>query len=266
MTAEQRERIASFKEVREWSEDDRETLLRLLHSLADEQYRTFHAKLIPGAAHIIGVRMPILRAIAKSIARGDPRGCIRHCRRAAHEETMLEGIVTGLLDGSEQQSIADAEYFLDAITNWALCDCFAGGLRQIQRYPDAFFERAGAWCMSENWWHVRTGLVVQLSWFCGGAYVSAILERCSAAAQRLPPYDGAYTPAYYVRMALAWLIAECWVQCRSEAYAYLTSATCPLDTWTRHKAIQKIRESFRVSPEDKALLARLRGSGQKNLQ
>ena len=51
-----------------------ETVLKQLHSLADEKYRTFNEGLIPGAEGTsIGVRMPQLRAITKEICRGDWR-------------------------------------------------------------------------------------------------------------------------------------------------------------------------------------------------
>lgn len=246
--------IRTFSSVTAWNKNDQSRLLDLLSAAADEKYRKFHSGLLPGVHNLLGVRMPVLRRIGKEIARGDPQGFLSCCRRTLYEETMLEGIVTGLITGSSEECVVAAERFLDGITNWALCDCFAGGLTQIKKYPDIFFEHAGKWCLSSNWWHVRAGLVVMLSWFCDDSHITSVFERCSSVAARLPEYDGMYTDTYYVRMALAWITAEAWVKCRSAAYKYVTGTSCPFDAWTYNKTIQKIRESFRVSTEDKKLL------------
>lgn len=40
-----------------------------LDQLGEESYKQFNQKLIPGTDHVIGVRMPALRKLAKGIAK-----------------------------------------------------------------------------------------------------------------------------------------------------------------------------------------------------
>ncbi|MEG1994473.1 MAG: DNA alkylation repair protein, partial [Oscillospiraceae bacterium] len=46
-----------------------EAIREQLFSLADEKYRTFSASLLPNVDNIIGVRLPLLRNIAKEISK-----------------------------------------------------------------------------------------------------------------------------------------------------------------------------------------------------
>ena len=54
---------------------------------------------------------------------------------------------------------------------------------------------------------------------------------------------------YYVNMAKAWLLSVCYVKYREETYKFLEKTK--LDAWTVNKSIQKIRESLRVTKEEK---------------
>ena len=44
-----------------------------LDQLGEESYKQFNQKLIPGTDHVIGVRMPALRKLAKGIAKTDSK-------------------------------------------------------------------------------------------------------------------------------------------------------------------------------------------------
>ena len=49
------------------NEDYRE-FLKYLNTLADDKYRRFNEKLVPGREKILGVRVPVMRRLAKEIA------------------------------------------------------------------------------------------------------------------------------------------------------------------------------------------------------
>ena len=57
---------------------------------------------------------------------------------------------------------------------------------------------------------------------------------------------------YYVNMANAWLLCECFIKCKNETLEFLK--THNLNTFTINKMISKCRDSFRISKEDKELL------------
>ena len=56
---------------------------------------------------------------------------------------------------------------------------------------------------------------------------------------------------YYVKMAVAWAVSVCYVKFPERTEEWLLDG-CPLGDWTYNKALQKIVESLRVTPETKA--------------
>ena len=66
----------------------------ILLSHKDSKYSDFSSGLIPGENAIIGVRLPILRKIAKEISKGDYKNyLINSCNDMCYfEEIMLKGM------------------------------------------------------------------------------------------------------------------------------------------------------------------------------
>jgi|GEM_PF-7083763 len=55
-----------------WQRQDCMEFRQFLEGQEDEQYRDFHSKLVPdGLGKMIGVRIPVMRKMAKEIAKGD---------------------------------------------------------------------------------------------------------------------------------------------------------------------------------------------------
>ena len=65
-----------------------------------------------------------------------------------------------------------------------------------------------------------------------------------------------HSDQYYVKMAQAWLIAEMFTKHRDVTLQFLQKNN--LSNWVQNKAIQKARESYRVSEVDKTMLSKLK--------
>ena len=65
--------------------------------LADEKYKKFSSALLPNVDNILGVRLPLLRTIAKEIARDDWRAYLARNENEYFEEIMLQGMVIGYI-------------------------------------------------------------------------------------------------------------------------------------------------------------------------
>ena len=61
---------------------------------------------------------------------------------------------------------------------------------------------------------------------------------------------------YYTKMAKAWLLCECFIKYRDYTIKRLNNLK--IDDFSFNKAIDKMRESFRVSDEDKLYLKSLK--------
>ena len=91
----------------------REGTAARLTALADEKYRDFHTKLVPGLDNMLGVRMPALRALAKELAKEDWRGWLDDPTPDRwYEETMLRGILIASARMPDEERLARTAAFV----------------------------------------------------------------------------------------------------------------------------------------------------------
>lgn len=242
-----------FKEIKEWNlehwdENSYQCFLEYIQEQADSGYREFHSNLVPGKEQelILGVRMPKLREIGRWIARGNWREFLKENTHHFYEESMLHGIVLGLGRMDYEEWIRQIRAFLPYVDNWAVCDCFCSGLKQVKQYQEPFWQQIDAYINSGEPWTIRVGLVLMLDHYLQDSYAEQVLERC----------DQVLSPHYYVRMAQAWLVSTAYAKYPELTHDYLMR--CNLDDWTYNKALQKARESYRVSAERKELLKQMK--------
>ena len=96
-----------------------------LLELAEPNYQQFTARLLPDISNILGVRLPVLRKIAKQIAKENWREFLRQNDEVYFEEIMLKGMVIGYIkDASVHEIMKFTETFVPKINNWSVCDSF----------------------------------------------------------------------------------------------------------------------------------------------
>lgn len=226
-----------------FTKEDYRQVLQEFSRLADPEYKTFNESLIPGAQTAYGVRVPELRRMAKAIVRDDPRGFLAASQPGSYEEIMLRGIVIASMktDGEERLSLVKS--FLPLIDNWAVCDTFCSSFSL--KKPE---ERAGMWAFllplfqDGREFYARFAAVMFLDHFVTEDYVDRGLIQLENMRQE----------QYYVQMAAAWAVCECYVKFPDRTRPLLERRT--LSPFVQNKAIQKIRDSYRVSREEKNLL------------
>lgn len=231
--------------LHEWTYSDYCNLLEFLKCESDVKYRDFHSSLVPTAEkqEILGIRMPRLREIGKEIAKGNVRSYLSVSTSGLYEERMLRGIVTGLVKTHDFEEFTQlCDKFTEEIDNWAICDCFCAGLKQVKKYKKEYFEHIQKYLQSENVWKIRTALVIMLDYYLEEEYIDEVLKRC----------DEVKSDFYYVSMAQAWLVATATAKCREQAMKYFQSNS--LDDITYNKAIQKCIESKRIDEDTKKYL------------
>lgn len=211
-----------------------------LKALADPKYREFHSSLLPGTENVLGVRTPDLRKLAKEIQKHDWKMFLTENDRTWYENDILQGLVIAGAKMDSQERLSRIREFLPRIENWAVCDIFCGSLKDADRYPELYWEFLQPCFRSEKPYELRFAVVMLLSHFMKKEY----LERAFALLDKIHHED------YYVRMAVAWAVSVYFIHFQTETFAYLKENS--LDDWTYNKALQKIVESYRVSPETKA--------------
>lgn len=215
-----------------------ENLRTRLLALGDPAYGRFNAKLLPGVTGIIGVRMPQLRQLAREILREDWRKWLAEIEAADtlyYEERMLQGLVISLAPCTIAERLDYTARFVPRIDNWAVCDVFCRKLRADEREPVWRFIQP--YFRSEAPYDLRFAVVMSLQNFTDAAHLEDLLRLLG----RIRHTD------YYVRMGVAWAVAECYAKAPERIHEWLRD-DCPLDDWTYDKALQKIVES-RLTPE-----------------
>lgn len=227
-----------------------EDIRRDLFNLRDEEYAEFHRKLVPGDEKIIGIRVPVLRNYAKGLYRGQKENLdevFRCLKNEYYEEIMLRGMLIGLCKNADIKKLFSMiDDFVPHIRNWGICDVFCSGLKIIGKYKKETYEFLQKYLNSENEFEVRFALVVLTGYYIDEEYIDRILGISKAV-----KHEG-----YYARMANAWLISICFVKFYDKTYEFVKLDG--LDIFTRNKAIQKARESRRITAEQKEKLLKLK--------
>lgn len=73
-------------------------VLQELQGLAESGYKVFNDKIIPTRQKTLGVRLPVLRRIAKAIAKEHPLEYIQAEKHNIYEMILLEGMVLSYMD------------------------------------------------------------------------------------------------------------------------------------------------------------------------
>lgn len=219
-----------------------------LQEMADEKYREFHGKLIPGVDTIFyGVRVPALRKLAKQLVKGDWREFVERTKDSdIYEMNMLCGMVTALAKCEFEEKLEYVKKFIPCINNWAVCDIVCGDMKDVKKNQKRMYEFIQPFFSSEEEYEVRFAVVILMQYFLTEEYIQDVLKI----------YDGIRHEGYYVKMAVAWGISLSFIKYRDITLRYLLS--CSLDDFTYNKSIQKMIESFRVRDEDKQMLRKMK--------
>jgi 3-methyladenine DNA glycosylase AlkD len=223
-----------------------------LFALSEPEFQKFSAALIPGEERMLGVRLPALRVLAKEIARSD--GWVDYLAAAPRdyfEEIMLRGMIIGAVRISPEERIRRIQAFIPEIDSWSICDSFCAGLKFAAKNREMVFSFVRPYCGSKKEFEARFGYVMLLDFFLTEEYIDAVLSLVSSFSH----------PAYYAKMAVAWLLATALAKFPSQAMRCLKTA--PLDDFTYRKTIQKALESFRVPLALKQELRELRAQNAK---
>ena len=223
-----------------------EYIVNLLKEQSEEKFADFQRNLMPTVApeKILGVRTPAVRKLAKQVLKEDVcQAFLEELPHTYFDENQLHGFIISEMKDFDA-CIRELERFLPYVDNWATCD---------QTSPKIFKKRAEdalpliESCLeSEHTYTKRFGIGMLMQHFLDERFESKYLDMVS----------GIRSEEYYVNMEIAWYMAT--------ALAKQWEATIPyielgkMDKWVHNKTIQKARESYRITPEQKAYLKTLK--------
>ena len=217
-----------------------------LFELQDISYGDFQAKLVPDIPRelFIGVRVPEVRKLAKRLAK-EPEASkfLGELPHKYYDENILHALlISEMKDYSD--CILEVDNFLPYVDNWAVCDILSPKI--FKKNSTALLKKIKEWSASEKTYTCRFGIEMLMSYFLEDDFKSEYLE--------IPA--SVHSEEYYGRMMIAWFFATALAKQWDATIKYIEDHG--LDAWTHNKAIQKARESRRVTPKQKEYLKSLK--------
>lgn len=217
-----------------------------LFRLKDEKYRDFQVKLMPTVEldTVIGVRTPELRKYAKQLVkREDVSGFLIELPHRYFDENQLHAFTIAEMKDYDR-CIEEVNRFLPYVDNWATCDQMSP--KVFKKYREGLLDHIRIWIQSDKTYTVRFAIGMLMEHFLDEDFNAEYPEMVAAVS----------SDEYYVNMMIAWFFATALAKQWEETIKYLQTPV--LDKWTHNKAIQKARESYRITPEQKEYLKTLK--------
>ena len=224
-----------------------ERITRMLFDNQDLEYREFNSKLIPNINKdkIIGVRVPMIRKIAKDIKDNDyVDKFLDELPHKYHEENILHGILLSFKYNDIDILINKLDIFLVYVDNWAVTDIINPKI--FKKYPDKVYECIKRWINSEDIYTIRFGIVCLLQFYLDDYFRLEELDLV----RNIKIRD------YYVDMAVSWFYSFALIKQYDNMIKYFENRL--LDKWIHNKSIQKALESYRISDDRKEYLRSLK--------
>lgn len=222
---------------------------QILFSHQDKKYADFVSKLVPTVPkeRFIGVRSPefkkIIRDIKSNLSESQINDFLQNLPHEYHEENILQVCLLNNLDDYDEY-IQKLEAFLPFVDNWAVSDGL--GNKMLEKNAQKLIEKISVWIQDDKPYTKRVAMLFLKKYYLHESFSEEYLKwACEIR-----------TDEYYVNMMTAWLFADSLVYQWDTTIRFLQEQK--LDIWTHNKTIQKARESFRITPEQKEYLKTLK--------
>ncbi len=220
-----------------------------LQNLVDEEYAKFNQKLCPDTKkQMLGIRIPKLRKLAQKIVKeGNWQEFLKQADDTYFEEVLLQGLVVAYSKLEIDEKLEYVKWFVPQIDSWAISDTFCPTLKIKSKDLEKVWNFILPYLHSTKEFEVRFAVIMMLDYYLTEEYIDLVLQQL----------DQISHEGYYVKMAVAWTIAEIGVKFNEKAMQYLQSEN-HLDKFTFNKALQKMRESYRIEAEQKEILKKMK--------
>ena len=228
--------------MKTWNKDKYKEYLSYLEKISDKDNIEFSKKITMTNYEVLGIKTPILKSIAKDISKTDIESFFKYTGNKYYEEVMIEGFVLSSIKDPDL-FMKYFEKFILKIDCWAICDSCISSYKIMKKYD--FSNYAYSLILDSREFIIRVGYIILMDYYIDDEHIKEILK--------LSLKESNY---YYVNMAIAWLLSVCFIKYRVNTLELLKSKK--LSPFVQNKTISKIRESYRVSDEDKELVNKLK--------
>ena len=147
-----------------------DTIRAQLFALQDKEYRVFYSRLMPTLPPetVIGVRVPLLRRLAKQLADTPEAETFLQCLpHFYYEENALHAFLLEPVRGFGA-ALAATERFLPYVDNWAVCDSFSP--KVFAQHKPELLAAIRRWLGADQVYTVRYGIGMLMRYYLDDAF------------------------------------------------------------------------------------------------
>ena len=214
----------------------------------DIKYKDFTSRSIPNVDKntIIGVKLPILRDIAKELNKNEYRNTfINELPHKYHEENLIHGFLISL-NKDINSLLKELKDFLPYMNNWIVTDTLSPKI--FKKYLDYVYDYVIRWINSDNEYIIRFGVVILLQFYLND---KKYIKRNNKLVLSIKK------DTYYVNMAISWYFSFALIKEYNETIKIFENKKIK-NNWIHNKSIQKAIESYRISNDKKDYLRSLK--------
>ncbi len=222
-----------------WTIQDGEDFKKYLSSFSKgEEKGLWEQRIVNTALPCIAVDSKMVKQLAREISKGNFLDFLHLKLRDNFTLVSINGLlICQIKDFDKMKTYLDD--FAENCDNWAHCDTLK---LPTKKNPALFFNWAKDYLKSPKPFVKRVGIRILFD-YIDQAHIDEIFNLLESQSE---------SQEYYVNMAAAWLLCECFIKQREKTLQFLQKQT--LNDFVINKAIQKCRDSFRVSAQDKDML------------
>lgn len=191
--------------------------------------------------------IPEYRRLARRIAREDYRDFLDTAPKEEYRFRLMYAFVLGYARDEFSVLVRYFEDFIPLVTDWSVNDSLCQSFKIARHCPGEMYSMLMRHADTTREFESRVVSVTLLSHFLNDEYIDRVME----------VLDRLYSGEYYASMGIAWALATIMGKYPDRCLAYLKSDENHLDDATYRRTLRKIRESYRVSPDIKAMTREL---------
>lgn len=226
------------------------SIIDKLFELQDIKYRKFNKNLCPDTnKEMLGIKIPVLRKLAKEILKENDnwKEFVKNENVQYFEDVILQGFIIAYSKLDFEEKLEYISLFVPRIDSWEICDTFVPTLKIKDEFLEQYWKYISKYLNSKKEFEIRFAIISMLDYFINDKYIDKVIERL----------DKISHEGYYVKMGVAWTMAEIGIKYNQKAMTYLKGNN-NLDKFTYNKTLQKMIESYRIDDTQKNELRKMK--------
>lgn len=233
-----------------WTKQDGEEFLAYLEAHSNREKQAWFKNILNTKLDVLVVPTKVIQKLADKIMLGNYQSFLELKLFVNYESIAIYGIIV-----SKIKDFATMKHYLniyiEVVENWAHCDLLNFSIKDNNAAD--FIHLSDEYMDSPKLFIRRLGLSILFILIRDKKYLQHALD----ALLRFPNED-----EYYVIMMAGWLLSECIIRYKQETIDFITQQT--INPKIVNKAIQKCRESRRLTQEEKDALLIYKIKKQQN--